>query len=314
MSSSLVDAIQESIGVSEAQLKRLIARSPHSYKVYTIPKKSGGTRVIAQPAKETKFLQRWLMTNVFDRLPLHSSAVAYRSGASIKLNAIAHKDNEYLSKFDFQQFFPSIKESDLLAHFGRHLGDSFSAVDIKTMARLACIAGNSSKDLFLSIGAPSSPMLSNSIMYEFDCTIDLWCKLNEIVYTRYADDLAFSTNIKGISAEIEAKIASTIDSLQYPRLSLNKKKTIHLSKKYQRRITGLIINNESEISLGRARKREISTLVHRCSIGLLSSEQKYYLQGLLGFAKDVEPAFVMGLKGKYGAEVVDAVLQVRKNK
>lgn len=312
MTSPLIQAIQDATGLSEDQVLRLVVRSPHSYKVYTIPKKTGGVRTIAQPAKETKYLQRWLIANVFGALPLHESATAYTTDSSIKKNANRHKENSYISKFDFQNFFPSIKESDLLQHFTKYLGDQLPECDVQYAARLCCINTKGTKDRHLSIGAPSSPLLSNSVMYEFDSIIDSWCNANGFVYTRYADDLTFSTSVKGASSEIEAKIIEIIKAINYPKLRLNRKKTVHLSKKYQRRITGLIINNDDQLSIGRDRKRAISSLIHRYSLSMLTTSETYHLQGLLGFAKDIEPMFVVSMRKKYGAEVVDAIFQVRK--
>lgn len=312
MNSPLVQAMQEATGLSEAQVLRLVARSPHAYKIYTIPKKSGGVRTIAQPAKETKYLQRWLMTNLFDELPLHESAAAYKPNASIKKNASLHKDNSYISKFDFKNFFASIAEADLIRHLTRHLRSDFSTVDIQYIGRLCCISSKGTKDRCLSIGAPSSPMLSNSVMYEFDSLIDSWCRTKGLAYTRYADDLTFSTNERGISSEIEVEVLSVIRNLDYPKLRINTKKTVHLSKKYQRRITGVIINNDGELSIGRERKRAISALIHRYSINMLTADEKYHLQGLLGFAKDVEPTFIASMKKKYGFETIDSVFQIRK--
>lgn len=312
MTTTLIQALQEATGLSDAQIHRLISRAPHAYKVYTIPKKSGGTRTIAQPAKETKFLQRWLIQNVFGALPQHESATAYKTNASIKNNASVHKGNPYLSKFDFENFFPSIKESDLIQHFVKHLGDQFNENDIQIIARLCCMSSTGSKERRLSIGAPSSPLLSNSVMFDFDVQIANWCINNEFIYTRYADDLTFSTKCKGRSPELENKIRSVIAELIYPRIRLNRKKTIHLSKKYQRRVTGLIINNDDQLSIGRQRKREISTLIHRHSLQMLSLEETFHLQGLLGFAKDIEPEFIISMRQKYGSKIVDAIFKIRK--
>ncbi len=312
MTSPLIQAMQEATGLGEVQVVRLIVRSPHSYKVYTIPKKTGGTRTIAQPAKETKYLQRWLIENVFGALPLHESATAYQTDSSIKKNADRHKKNPYISKFDFQNFFPSIKESDLIQHFTKYLGDQLSESDVQYAARLCCMRTKGIRDRHLSIGAPSSPLLSNSVMYEFDSIIDSWCSTNGFVYTRYADDLTFSTSVKGASFEIEAKIGEIVNELTYPKLRLNRKKTIHLSKKYQRRITGLIINNDDQLSIGRDRKRAISALIHRYSMNMLTTEGTYRLQGLLGFAKDIEPTFLMSMRKKYGTEIIGAIFQIRK--
>lgn len=311
MNKSIFQLIQTAFGLTENKLTHLIKRSPHSYKIYTIPKKSGGERVIAQPAKETKIIQHWLIDNVFVNLPIHECAAAYKLGASIKANATAHKDNQYISKFDFENFFTSISEYDLINHLTRHCEESLSDLDIACIARLACLRSKDTNKLSLSIGAPSSPILSNSIMYEFDSKINQWCKEKDIIYTRYADDLTFSTNVKKITSEIVITIENTIKSLVYPTLNLNNKKTIHLSKKNQRRITGIIINNNNQISIGRDRKRIISTLIHRYAIGILIEQDIYHLQGMLGFSKDIEPEFILRMRSKYGSKIIDAIFKIR---
>ncbi len=312
MSSPLVEALEAATGLGEAQILRLIIRSPHTYKVYSIPKKTGGDRVIAQPAKETKFLQRWLIANVFGTLPIHDSASAYKTDASIRKNAAAHQQNPYLSKFDFENFFPSIKESDLVVHITKHLGTTLCEEDVQHVARLCSFVAKGMKARSLSVGAPSSPLLSNSIMFEFDSIINAWSRDNGLTYTRYADDLTFSTKNKGRSFEIEPMICEVIGNLAYPRLVLNRKKTVHLSKKYQRRVTGIIINNDDQLSIGRERKRAISALIHRHSIKLLTLEETYHLQGLLGFASDVEPLFVASMRKKYGSQLIDEIFRIRK--
>ena len=312
MTLNLKQKMQESLGITEAQLNQLIQRSPFTYKVYDIPKRNGGHRTIAQPAAETKYIQYWLIENIFPKLPLHACATAYKTGSSILKNVSAHKSNKYLTKFDFQSFFTSITFENLATHLSIHLGSELSANEIMDIARIACIKTPDKKELCLSIGAPCSPVLSNSIMFEFDNAVFTWCEEKKITYTRYADDLAFSTNEKGISSCVEPFLKEVIKNLAYPSLRLNDKKTTHLSKKYQRRITGLIINNEGNVSIGRERKREISTLIHRFSLNLLSAEETYYLQGLLGFAKDVEPLFASRMRGKYSSALIENILQIRK--
>lgn len=314
MIGGLPQILQEAFGLNEAQVKRLMARSPHTYKIYTIPKKSGGVRTIAQPAKETKYIQHWLMQTVFSKLPVHECAAAYKTGASIKANAQAHAHNPYISKFDFEMFFASIKEADLKGHLTRWLGSDLSARDIGKIARLACLSPKDGTGLCLSIGAPSSPVLSNSVMYEFDVKISEWCQSQGMIYTRYADDLTFSTDRKEIAAQLEPMIQKTLQGLEYPKLRINAKKTIHLSKKNQRRITGIVINNDDEISIGRERKRIISSLIHRFSVGALPSQDVFNLQGLLGFAKDIEPIFITRMRTKYGAKTIDDIFQARKPK
>jgi retron-type reverse transcriptase len=311
--STLVALIHESTGLSESQIDRLIRRSPHTYKRYTIPKKSGGVRTIAQPAKETKFLQRWLMKNVFNALPLHTSATAYKTNSSIKINAAAHKENSYISKFDFKNFFFSINESDLIQHFTKYISNRFSENDIQLIARVSCIYDEQTKVRVLSIGSPSSPLLSNSVMFDFDCQLLTWCESNDFIYTRYADDLTFSTNTEGISFKLNAELNKVLANLIYPKISLNTQKTIHLSKKYQRRVTGLILTNENQISIGRDKKRKIRAMIHRYTFSKLSEDETHHLQGLLGFAKDIEPKFITSMRNKYGCETINSIFQIRNN-
>lgn len=304
--------ISSSLTLSIAEIIKLATKSPYTYKIYKIDKKTGGKRTIAQPARETKFLQRELIKKIFNELPIHEAATAYRGGSSIKKNAFAHKNNRYHSKFDFKDFFESIKETDLELHFKRHLGEGDIPPDfIRLISRASCFF-NDSKGLTLSVGAPSSPLLSNSVMYEFDCLVHDWCKERELTYTRYADDLTFSSNIKGQAFEIEAFIEKALSKIEYPTLVLNKKKTLHVSTKNKRRVTGLIISNDGKISLGRDRKRLISSMIHHYATGKLSNEDLPKLQGLLGFAEDVEPLFCSKMRGKYGIKIISEIFQFRK--
>lgn len=312
MTIDLRAALRESLGVNEKQLNRLILRAPHTYKIYTIPKRTGGLRTIAQPAKETKFLQYWLIENLFHRLPVHTCATAYVAKASISQNASLHKNSSYLAKFDFKNFFTSIKAEALISHFSKHLDQYLSETDIQDVARICSIKPEGGGKLCLSIGAPSSPILSNSIMFEFDAAVSAWSEAHGFVYSRYADDLAFSTSVKGVCSEVEPAIRKIVRSLEYPRLTFNNKKTTLVSKKYQRRITGLIITNDGAVSLGRERKRTISSLVHKYSLGALSEDDAYRLQGLLAFALDVEPGFLSRVAAKYGSAVIQEILKMRK--
>lgn len=309
----LRERLVEALGVPDHHLNRLILRAPHTYKIYTIPKKNKGRRTIAQPAKETKYIQHWLMSNIFNALPLHDCATAYRKNASIKHNAELHASNAYLSKFDFKDFFTSIKDVHLACHLSKYLGGDLSEDEINDIVRLSCIKMPGKDYMCLSIGAPSSPMLSNTIMFQFDTKISDWCASHGVSYTRYADDLAFSTNENGVlTTGIEAVIRGVARDLDCLALRLNNRKTAHLSKKHQRRITGLIINNDGNVSLGRSRKRKISSMVHKYDVKALSGDQVYYLQGLLGFAKYVEPQFIERLNRKYGSDVISRILSLRK--
>lgn len=300
------------LSLTEKEVARLIFRAPYTYKVYSIPKKSGGRRVIAQPARETKLLQGFLIEHLFRDLPVHDCATAYKIGASIALNASRHAGNSYISKFDFSNFFPSISSLDVVRHIKNNLGDRLSEKDIADVARVCCIKDKVIDRLYLSVGAPSSPILSNSVMYFFDSEVQRWSSERGIVYTRYADDMTFSTNERMMFLEIEPFLERVVKALDYPRLLINHEKTVHVSKKCQRKVTGLLISSEGKVSLGRDRKREISSLIHRFTLGQLDPADIFRLQGLFGFANDAEPEFIVRMKLKYGEGVVSAIFEKRK--
>jgi len=303
--------ISETLALPAHDVARLIIRAPHTYKKYEIDKKNGGTRLIAQPAKETKILQRLLMEALFCYLPVHECAVAYKTGSSIKKNAQKHRQNQYISKFDFSNFFGSITEEDLIAHLKYVFVGKVSESSILDIARVSCIRNSLTGKLNLSIGAPSSPVLSNSIMYYFDIAVHTWCIEENIIYTRYADDLTFSSNEKNKTASVEQFLYRVLKEIAYPSLELNKKKTIHLSKKNQRRVTGLIISNDGLISLGREKKRQISVMIHHYQLKKLDDDSLPILQGLLGFAQDAEPLFVARMRTKYGSPLVSEIMRGR---
>ena len=310
----LLIRISQDLDVPRELVERLIQRAPHTYKSYSVPKKNGGKRFISQPAKETKYLQYWLIKNILNELPIHESATAYRQGASIRNNALVHSPNSYLAKFDFRNFFTSIKASDVKTHLANHQGHVYSEEELNLIVRVVCMHVSSKTGLRLTIGSPSSPLLSNTIMYEFDEMISGWSKRSGFLYTRYADDLTFSTSEKNISHEIEKELTKTIKVIRYPRLRLNRSKTVLLSKKNNRRITGVTISNEGQLSLGRDRKRLIRSMIHRYKQGILESEKVYKLQGILAFAKDIEPKFIERMEAKYGKKLISDILSRRKPK
>lgn len=305
----IISELSRDLGLLEMDVARVIRTAPVRYKIYTIPKRSGGIRVIAQPAREVKFLQRWVTKNVLEKLPIHEAATAYRKGANIRDNAAAHAQHSYILKADFKDFFPSIRPRDLSAHISAYSPAFVSPSNINTLSLLLFRGSAGIDNLILSIGAPSSPALSNTVLYPFDSQCAALCAERGITYTRYADDLTFSTSEKSVLEPFLVDLKELIATVPYPRLTLNEKKTVFASKKGLRRVTGLVLNSEGDVSLGRDRKRNISAGVHKFIRQQLDTAQTNRLRGLLAFALDVEPAFVASLEAKYGKQVIDALLR-----
>ncbi len=302
---NILDKISEVSGMPQAMCLRFIISAPVRYKRYEIPKRSGGTRLIAQPSKSVKPLQKACISELRKVLPIHSAALAYEVGTGIKKNANKHRYNRYLLKMDFTNYFPSIKPDVLLTTFEGH---SLALTDVDKTVLSSLLFWKPSRDhtnLELSIGAPSSPFISNAVMYFFDTAVTEYCRQKGITYTRYADDLAFSTNTEDILFELPKFLNDLVQQPSMSFLRFNNDKTVFASKKVNRHITGVTITNDGRLSLGRKRKRKISSLIHRFSLKQLKSDEEINeLKGLLGFAKHIEPVFVRRMCQKYGNEVI----------
>lgn len=296
-------------GFTVADIRRIARNAPRRYKTFLIKKRnSNETRTIAQPARELKLIQRFLVNEELADLPVHDAAYGYVVGRGIKHNAAVHVRNNFLLKMDFHDYFPSIMPPDLERHLQQFAQAKYGDEEINFLSRTLFWAPPSENRLRLSIGAPSSPFLSNTLLYHFDTALKEHCVANNVAYTRYADDMAFSTEIPNVLDQIRDFVVELVVELEYPEgLSINTNKTVFTSKKHKRFVTGVVLSSEDRISLGRQRKREIRAAVHRFSLGRMSAEDSMHLRGLLAFAYDIEPDYVAGLTRKYGAQVISTI-------
>ncbi|CNH75640.1 Retron-type reverse transcriptase [Yersinia aldovae] len=299
---SIYNQLCEKMKVDPVDLDFFSHNAPKKYKVYSIPKRTVGHRLIAQPTSELKEYQRALVSILEKSLPIHESAYAYRKNIGIKQNALKHVANSYLLKMDFQNFFNKIKPEIFFSKLLK-ANIEISDDDRKILKNLLFWKPGlrRSVTLVLSVGAPSSPLITNFVMYYFDEHMTNWCKKNKISYTRYADDITFSTNTKSILFSVPS-IVRTILKQEIPGMSINESKTIFSSKAHNRHVTGVTLTTDNKISLGRKKKKEISALLHRFTLKILPPEDISFLIGLLSHAKNIEPVFLSRMKSKYGED------------
>lgn len=299
---SIIDRMLKELPFSSDELHDLVATAQYRYKVYRIPKRQPNQfRTIAQPSPEIKLIQRWLTNNVLSSLPIHKVATAYRENRSIADHAAVHAKNRFLLKMDFTNFFPSISVIDVrryLVEVGK-----MSAEDARVISLLVCWRDKAKGKLCLSIGAPSSPHLSNVMLYAFDKKIVQICRKHKIAYTRYADDLAFSTNKKEVLSEIARQVQVVCNELEYPQIAINHKKTVSTSRAFKRGLVGLVLTPEGNISLGREKKRRLRSELYRFSQNRLDVIEIPRLRGELAFAWSVESQFINSLLRQLGTEV-----------
>lgn len=309
---TLIGSLAKHLGKTEAEVKHFLRFAPNKYKVYQIPKRSHGHRVIAQPSKELKTYQRAILE--IYQFPVHQAATAYRKNTSIKDNASVHKSSPYLLKTDFENFFNSITPKLFWNAFDtcKSLNFTFDEEDRYWIERLLfwCPSRKQNGKLILSIGAPTSPHISNFCLFEFDRFLTDYCHQRKIRYSRYADDLTFSTKVKYELINFTPELQKILRQFFDQNMQINHRKTVLSSKAHNRHVTGVTINNAGELSLGRERKRYIKHLVHQFNLGQLNISDTGYLRGLLSFAHHIEPIFIERLKLKYTEQVIQKILRM----
>ncbi len=312
--SKFLDLLSSDLALPPKDLLYLVNSAPYRYKVYQIAKRTPGKkRTIAQPAREVKPLQYWVMEHVLAAFPVHPAAFAYRKGKSILDNTAPHAAHQFLCKLDFKNFFPSIKSTDFQKFMRLNpLASVWTEEEIGYISRILFWRRKRGNVLQLSIGAPSSPLLSNILLYNFDLKVSALCAGRGVTYTRYADDLSFSTNARGVLREIETQVGEICKKTRPPRLVLNEAKTVHASTKGLRRVTGLVLANDGVVSIGREKKRLIRARFHRYIQGALNEKEIAEFSGMLSFIKSVEPLFLERLARKYGASALNHLLSTHR--
>lgn len=304
--SGIIETLAIETGIDPGLVDRIVRTAPSRYKTYPIDKRGGGIRLVSQPAKEVKILQRALNDVLLKHLPVHPSATAYREGSSIRENAIPHAGIGPILKLDFAEFFPSIKLHDWKQYCERT--ECLSEVhDVEMSGRLIFHLPKGSSTLQLAIGSPCSPFVSNALMHEFDALVVEAVAADKVVYTRYADDLTFSAPRLGHLRDVEKTVRGILRGLSFPRLRLNIDKTTYVTSKFGRRVTGLTLTNAGGVSIGHERKRKLHTAVYRALQNQLDANELAELKGMLGFAHSVEPEFIKTLRKRFGEGVVSFI-------
>lgn len=304
----------EALFINESDILKFSKSAPYRYKKYLIPKRNGkGSRLIAHPSKELKTIQRLLVDFLSPLLSVSDYAFAYKKNINIKDNAEVHCKTKYMLKMDFKDFFPSITPDLFFSELSK-CGVAISETDKEVLSGLLFWKITRKSSLRLSIGAPSSPLISNFVMFDFDIKISEFCQKNKINYTRYADDITFSTNQKEVLFELPNVVLETLKATTQSQIKINTDKTLFSSKKHNRHITGLTLTNDGTISIGRKKKRMISSLVHKSTITTIDHEQLMKLSGLLSYAFHIEPDFKVRLENKYGVNTIQSLLSQQLTK
>lgn len=301
--SDFIDTVAAALGLSRNACEVIAHTASKRYKVFEIPKRNGrGVRVVAQPAREVKALQRTIVGLLEQRLPIHPAATAYKHGASIMRNATPHLRAKFITKLDFEGFFPSIDRASLGRHLKQHLVD-LTEVEIAFILSSCMWKPKGAEVQRLCIGAPSSPLLSNFVMYPIDTDITRMCAEVGAVYTRYSDDICISAERPDVLGPLEGGIRARIAENRWPILKINEGKRVAVGRGHAMNVTGITLSNQGVATVGRQRKRGVRAGAMRYLSGLLTPDEIVRLKGEIAFVVSVERSFRNVLLRTYGEDI-----------
>lgn len=222
----------------------------NSYHTFIIKKKNGGERTINAPDDKLKLVQKrlasllwetqknfWINNNINPNI-----SHAFEKEKSIITNAQIHRNKRFILNIDLEDFFYSF-------HFGRIKGFFEKDMNFKVpqevaliIAQIACYKGT------LPQGAPSSPIITNLICKILDFRLLKLARRYKLDYTRYADDLTFSTNNQIFLNQKETFMRKVEGEIERAGFKINTKKTRFQYDTSRQEVTGLIVNKKVNVS------------------------------------------------------------------
>ncbi|QSQ21304.1 RNA-directed DNA polymerase [Pyxidicoccus parkwayensis] len=284
------EALAKALGLSVSKLRwfafhREVDTGTH-YVSWKIPKRDGGSRTITSPKPELKEAQRWVLSNVVERLPVHGAAHGFIAGRSILTNALAHAGADVVVKVDVKDFFPSVtwrRVKGLLRKGG---------VQENTATLLALMATEAPREAVqfrnkllyvakgpraLPQGAPTSPGITNALCLRLDKRLSALSKRLGFTYTRYADDLTFSwTKAKQPKAKrtqrppVAVLLSRVQTVVEDEGFRLHPDKTRVARRGTRQRVTGLVVN---EVAEGKPEARVPRDVVRRLRAAIHNREK-----------------------------------------
>jgi RNA-directed DNA polymerase len=262
------------VGFKPAALSYILYKKGISsnYTKFDIPKRYGGTRPIAAPTAELKLVQRRLAellqdcTDEINKTNSFSDGIAhgFKRNRSIITNARQHRRRRFVFNVDLNNFFGTINFGRVRGFFLRDKHFSLNEKVATVIAQIVCFENA------LPQGSPCSPVVSNLIAHMLDIQLVRLAKRSGCFYTRYADDLTFSTNARrfpeGIAECIDGdahkwtvgpKLECLIDKCGF---EVNRAKTRMQYRDSRQDVTGLTVNRK--LNTCREYRHTVRAMVH----------------------------------------------------
>lgn len=231
------------VGITKENILFNTNPSNQRYRSFTIKKKTGGERVINAPKLLLVRTQKALSAIFTICMEIHPKAMGFTEGKSVVTNAQLHTGKNYVYNIDLKDFFHSFKKWQIKRIFTQ---TSFQLPEeIANYLASLCVHTidiDGKKEQVLPQGAPTSPILTNILCKKMDIALDKLAKKYKATYSRYADDITFSSNKSVFNNPIFLQELEAI--IHKNKLQINPKKTRLQKKTNRQEVTGITVNEK----------------------------------------------------------------------
>lgn len=231
------------VGITKENILFNTNPSNQRYRSFTIKKKTGGERVINAPKLLLVRTQKALSAIFTICMKIHPKAMGFTEGKSVVTNAQLHIGKNYVYNIDLKDFFHSFKKWQIKRIFTQ---TSFQLPEeIANYLASLCVHTidiDGKKEQVLPQGAPTSPILTNILCKKMDIALDKLAKKYKATYSRYADDITFSSNKSVFNNPIFLQELEAI--IHKNKLQINPKKTRLQKKTNRQEVTGITVNEK----------------------------------------------------------------------
>lgn len=318
-------------GASYRYLREIVERRRDPYVDIAQRKRSGGVRPISSPDPVLMEVQRWLLRNALKTIKLHDACYAYRSGRSVVECARQHLGARWLVKLDLHNFFGTVDEHRTFGVF-RSVGYgplvSFELARLVTRTARPVVDGDrvgareSAIPAYqvaprgrLPQGAPTSGAIANAAATTLDESLARIASELGWAYTRYSDDLTFSTDVADRESA-RRLIAASREAVLHAGFVLHAKKTRVVPPGSRHIVLGLLVDDDS-LRLLPEFKRRIEVHVRGVStfgLGSHVDRRRFrsvfsfisHIDGSLAFAQSVDPLWAERVRARWTSALLDS--------
>lgn len=277
----------------------------HRYRQFKIKKKTGGFRQITAPRNESFMVLLRYVNEIFKAIYTPSKyAMGFTTDRSVITNANVHKGQNYILNIDLKDFFPSIEQPRIwkrlqLEPFNFTKPVANVLAGLCSMKEIHTMDDGSKKAFYiLPQGAPTSPIITNMICDTLDRRLAGLAKRFGLHYTRYADDITFSSmhNVYQKNSEFRKELLRII---QEQGFTINEKKTRLQKVGGRQEVTGIIVSNKLNVTHDYVRNiRNILYIWDRYGYGVAYAKFFTKYKEDKGHVKKGEPDMVNVINGK----------------